>query len=106
MRIGIVGAGRILPAHLRGYQRLREAGFDTFRLTGITSRTRRDAESYISRDHGPTPRAPVSEQPSDPLSVRDVFISDFQPDAETRVFDSLEEMLAEDTVDALDITAS
>jgi 1,5-anhydro-D-fructose reductase (1,5-anhydro-D-mannitol-forming) len=106
VRIGIVGAGRILPAHLRGYQLLRQAGYDSFRITGLTSRTRRDAESYVHRDREPAPRPPVSSQPADPLSVADVFVSDFQDVGDVGVFDSFEEMLASDSVDALDITAS
>ena len=106
IRIGIVGAGRILPAHLRGYQRLREVGIDNFRITALTSRTRSYAESYVARGSGPAPRAPVSHEPNDPLSVSDVFVSDFQSDLEPRVFDSLEDVLAADEVDALDITAS
>ncbi|HET6316671.1 MAG TPA: Gfo/Idh/MocA family oxidoreductase [Chloroflexota bacterium] len=101
-----MGAGRILPAHLRGYQLLREAGFDRFRITALTSRSRRDAESYIHRDREPAPRRPVSSQPADPLSVADVFVSDFQNASDVRVFDTLEELLASDTVDALDITAT
>jgi 1,5-anhydro-D-fructose reductase (1,5-anhydro-D-mannitol-forming) len=106
VRIGIVGAGRILPAHLKGYQLLRQAGVDTFRVTGLTSHTRRDAESYVDRHAGPAPRPPVSLAPSDPLSVSDVFVSDFQDDTDVTVFDSLAEMLAADNVDALDITAT
>jgi predicted dehydrogenase len=106
IRIGLVGAGRILPAHLRGYQLLRQAGVDTFRITAITSHTRRDAESYVERDAGPAPRPPVSAQPSDPLSVHDVFISDLQSDVDVEVYDSLEDMLAAGTVDALDISAT
>src|SRR5438067_10860859 len=106
IRIGLVGAGRILPAHLRGYQLLRHAGVDNFRITAITSRTRRDAESYLHRDSGPAPRPAVSDQPSDPLSVHDVFVSDFQRDVETNVYDSLEDMLAANSVEALDISAT
>ena len=106
VRIGVVGAGRILPAHLRGYELLRQAGVDDFRITALTSRTRRDAESYVERDREPAPRPPVSNQPADPLSVGDVFISDFQDVGEVQVHGSLEEMLASGTVDALDITAS
>jgi len=106
IRIGLVGAGRILPAHLRGYQRLRQAGIDSFRITALTSHTRRDAESYVNRDAGPAPRPPVSGQPGDPLSVDDVFVSDFQRDADVQVYDSLDEMLAADAVDALDISAT
>lgn len=106
IRIGLVGAGRILPAHLRGYQLLRQAGLDSFRITAITSRTRRDAESFLKRNAGPSPRPAVSDQPSDPLSVDNVFLSDFQDDVDVDVFDSLEDMLAADGVDALDISAT
>jgi predicted dehydrogenase len=106
IRIGLVGAGRILPAHLRGYKLVRQAGFDSFRLTAITSRTRRDAESFVRRDAGPAPRPPVSSQPSDPLSVDDVFVSDLQSDVDAEVYDSLEDMLDADKVDALDISAT
>lgn len=106
IRIGLVGAGRILPAHLRGYQLLRQAGIDTFRITAVTSRTRRDAESYLKRDGGPARRPPVSAQPSDPLSVDDVFVSDLQTDVDVQVYDSLEAMLASGNVDALDISAT
>jgi len=105
IRIGLVGAGRILPAHLRGYQLVRQAGIDSFRITGITSRTRRDAEAYLERDSGPPPRPPVSSHPSDPLSVSDVFVSDVQSDVAAEVYDSLDDMLAAGVVDALDISA-
>jgi predicted dehydrogenase len=94
-----------LPAHLRGYHLVRQAGIDRFRITALTSRTRRDAEAYLKRDSGPVPRAAVSSQPSDPLSVNDVFVSDVQSDVEAEVYDSLEDMLAADAVDALDISA-
>ena len=30
LRIGLIGAGRIVPAHLRGYAALRAAGVDDF----------------------------------------------------------------------------
>ena len=49
IRIGIVGTGRITAAHLRGYQRLREAGYDDFRVTGLMSRNRADAETFRKR---------------------------------------------------------
>jgi predicted dehydrogenase len=106
IRVGLVGAGRILPAHLRGYQLLRQAGIDSFRITAITSHTRQDAQSYLDRESGPRPRPPVSRREADPLSVHDVFLSDFQPDTDVAVFDSLEDMLAAEAVDALDITAT
>jgi 1,5-anhydro-D-fructose reductase (1,5-anhydro-D-mannitol-forming) len=106
IRIGIVGAARILPAHLRGYQRLREAGYHDFRITGITSRNRADSETFVKRGQGPTPRPPVSKAPGDPLSAPHLYVSDFQDDVEAKVYDSLEEMLDDGQVDALDIPAT
>ena len=94
-----------MPAHLRGYQLVRQAGIDGFRITAITSRTRRDAEALLERGSGPAPRPPVSRQPADPLSVSDVFVSDVQSDVDAEVYDSLADMLAAGTVDALDISA-
>jgi 1,5-anhydro-D-fructose reductase (1,5-anhydro-D-mannitol-forming) len=106
LRIGLVGAGRILPAHLRGYQLLRQAGVDSFRITALTSRNPADAESFPMRGHGPPPRPPVSSDPNDPLAVPHLYVSDFQDDVDARVYDSLDAMLQDDVVDALDISAS
>ena len=43
IRIGIVGCGRILNAHLQGYRQLMEAGFDNFRITALCARQEADA---------------------------------------------------------------
>ncbi|MBX6770427.1 MAG: Gfo/Idh/MocA family oxidoreductase [Chloroflexi bacterium] len=106
MRIGIVGCGRILPAHLRGYAQLRQRGDDSFRITALYSSKRRDAEMFRKRGEGPPPRPPVSKMPGDPLSAPHMYVTDFQPDLVPEVFDSFEEMLASGVVDALDIPAS
>jgi len=106
IRIGIVGCGRILPAHLRGYALLRESGFDDFRITALFSRQRQDAEMFRKRGEGPTPRPPVSNRPSDPLSVPHSYVSDFQPEVDAEVFDDFSSLLASGSVDALDIPAS
>jgi 1,5-anhydro-D-fructose reductase (1,5-anhydro-D-mannitol-forming) len=106
IRIGIVGAARILPAHLRGYARLREAGYHDFRVTGIMSRNRADAETFVKRGQGPEPRPPVSKAPGDPLSAPHMYVSDFQDDVDAKVYGSLEEMLEDGQVDALDIPAT
>lgn len=106
IRIGIIGCGRIVPAHLRGYATLRQLGHDNFRITALYSPKRRDAEMFRKRGEGPPPRPPVSKSPGDPLSAPHMYVSDFQSDVDARVFDSFDELLNSGTVDALDIPAS
>ena len=59
IHVGIVGCGRILAAHLRGYQLLREAGVDDFRITAICARRADDARMYIRRSVRQWVPAPV-----------------------------------------------
>jgi len=101
IRIGIVGCGRILAAHLRGYQLLRAAGIDDFRITALCARKEEDARMYIRRGEGPPQREPVSQAPGDPLAVGDVYLSDFQDDVEVAVFTDYREMIAAGPVDAV-----
>jgi predicted dehydrogenase len=101
IRIGIVGCGRILAAHLRGYQLLREAGVDDFRITALCARQEADARSYVRRGEGPAQRTPVSTSPGDPLAVGDVYLSDFQNDVEVEVFTDYREMIAQGPIDAV-----
>ncbi len=106
LRIGIVGMGRIVPAHLRGYADLKNHGYDNFRITALVSRQPADAHMFRKRGEGPAPRPPVSKNPGDPLSAPHIYVSDFQPDVDAQVFDSFDDLLRSDTVDALDIPAS
>ena len=59
IRIGIVGCGRILNAHLQGYKKLRELGVDNFRITALAARQEDDARMFVRRGEGPPPRPPV-----------------------------------------------
>lgn len=106
VRIGIVGCGRILPAHLRGYRLLREAGYDDFRITALTAHKLDDALMFRRRGEGPTPRPPVSRNPGDSLAAPHLYVSDFQPELDAEVFTDVDEMLASGLIDAVDITAS
>jgi 1,5-anhydro-D-fructose reductase (1,5-anhydro-D-mannitol-forming) len=106
VRIGIVGCGRILPAHLRGYRLLREAGVDDFRVTALVARRPEDAAMFRVRGEGPPPRPPVSHNPSDPLAAPHLYVSDFQPEEEARIYPTVEAMLAAGAIDAVDITAT
>jgi predicted dehydrogenase len=101
IRIGIVGCGRILAAHLRGYRLLREAGVDTFRITALCARRADDARMYIRRGEGPPQRPAVSNIPGDPLAIGDEYLSDFQDDVDVQVFTDFQEMIAHGPIDAV-----
>ena len=101
IRIGIIGCGRILAAHLEGYRILREAGVDNFEIAALCSRKAEDAQSYVKRGEGPPQRKPVSDIPEDPLAVGDQYLSDFQPDTEVEVFTDYRDLIASDRVDAI-----
>jgi len=101
IRIGIVGCGRILAAHLEGYRLLREAGIDGFEITALCSRKENDARSYVKRGEGPPQREPVSDTEGDPLAVGDEYLSDFQPDTPVEIFTDYREMIASGAVDAV-----
>lgn len=101
IRIGIIGCGRILAAHLEGYRLLREAGVDNFEITALCSRKAEDAQSYVKRGEGPPQRTPVSDIPGDPLAVGPEYLSDFQPDTEVDVYTDYRDLIASDRVDAI-----
>ncbi|MCZ6674565.1 MAG: Gfo/Idh/MocA family oxidoreductase [Verrucomicrobia bacterium] len=101
IRIGIVGCGRILAAHLRGYRALREAGIDNFRITALCARKLDDARMYSKRGDGPPQRSAVSDAPGNPLAVDDEYVSDFQDDVEVALYDDYREMIANGPIDAV-----
>ena len=97
LRVGLIGASRIVPAHLRGYAALRAAGFDDFRITAICSRDPARARSLVAAPTGAGPSVDQTFAPTIP-------VSDFQDDAEVRIFTDVREMLDAGVVDAVDIT--
>ncbi len=102
IRIGIVGCGRILNAHLHAYRKLREAGYDNFRITALSARNADDALMFRTRGEGPPPRAAVLPPESgDPLAAPHIYLSDFQPDTDVAIFTDYNEMLASGLVDAV-----
>jgi predicted dehydrogenase len=102
IRIGIVGCGRILNAHLQGYRQLREAGIDDFRITALCARKREDALMFRRRGEGPPPRPPVLDPSTgDPLAAPHIYLDDFQPDADVAVYTDYREMIASGDVDAV-----
>lgn len=102
IRIGIVGCGRILNAHLQGYLRLREKGIDTFRITALCARNPNDAHMFRRRGEGPAPRPPVLDPATgDPLAAPHTYISDIHDDVDVQVFSDYREMIASGCVDAV-----
>ncbi len=101
IQIGIVGCGRILAAHLKGYQLLRKAGVDDFRITAVCARREQDAQMYLRRGQGPNQRPAVSDIPGDPLAVGDIYLSDFQDDVDVQVYTDYRQMITEAPIDAL-----
>jgi 1,5-anhydro-D-fructose reductase (1,5-anhydro-D-mannitol-forming) len=102
IRIGIVGCGRILNAHLQGYKRLRELGVENFRITALVARREDDARMFLRRGEGPPPRPPVLPPESgDPLAAPHTYLSDFQDDVEVQVYTDYREMLKRAPVDAV-----
>ena len=79
IRIGIVGCGRILAAHLEGYRLLREAGIDDFQITALCARKEADALGYVKPDEQFPQRKPVSDIPGDPLAIGPIYLSDSNP---------------------------
>ncbi len=102
IRIGIVGCGRILNAHLQGYKKLRAIGIDNFRITALVARQRDDALMFHTRGAGPPPRPPVlPPETGDPLAAPHTYLSDFQDDVDVHVYTDYRQMIEDDVVDAV-----
>ncbi|MDE2888236.1 MAG: Gfo/Idh/MocA family oxidoreductase [Gemmatimonadota bacterium] len=102
VRIGVIGCGRILNAHLRGFRTLQENGFgDCFRITALCARRCEDALRFRTRGEGPGPRPAPVEAAGDPLNAPHAYISDLHPGRETAVYTDYREMLERGPVDAV-----
>lgn len=107
IRIGIVGCGRILNAHLQGYLRLRELGIDTFRITALCARREEDALMFRRRGEGPPPRPPVLDPSTgDPLAAPHTYVSDIHPDTLPAVYTDYRDLIASGAVDAINDTTT
>lgn len=102
IRIGIVGCGRILNAHLQGFLKLREKGIDSFRITALVARQEADAWMFHTRGQGPPPRPPVLAPASgDPLAAPHTYVSDIHADTAPKVYTDYRKMIDEGGVDAV-----
>ena len=76
LRIGIIGCGSILNAHLRGLKLLKDRRLADLTITALCSRNIRDALMFRSSDDAAPPREPVTDAPNDGLSTPHHYISD------------------------------
>lgn len=102
IRVGIVGCGRILNAHLRGFRLLRDKGIDSFRITALVARREEDAWMFHTRGKGPAPRpAVLPPETGDPLAAEHTWVSDIQDDVEPRVYTDYRRMIDDGVSDAV-----
>lgn len=95
IRIGIVGCGRILNAHLQGYLQLRRLGIDHFRITALCARRVEDALMFRKRGEGPPPRPPVLDPATgDPLAAPHTYVSDIHDDVEVAIYTDYRDLIA------------
>lgn len=110
IRIGVIGCGRIVNAHLQGFRVLRERGLGEFRITAFAARPGKidDARQFCRRGWV-APRTfhpPRGPRSVDPLLAPYTPVSDFQDDIEARPYEDYRRMLADDVCDAVLDTTS
>ena len=103
LRIGLIGAGRIVAAHLRGYAALRAVGVDDFRITAVCSRDPARARLLLDADADSRGSA-ATWRYGDPVESQPITVADFQDDVEPAIFTDVQAMLDAGAVDAVDIT--
>ena len=101
IRIGIIGCGRILNAHLRGFKILLDSGYTDFRIAALCARKEIDLQRFRKRGEGPPPRPAPVPNPHDPLNAPQMYVSDLHPGQDPELYTDYREMLAKGSVDAV-----
>jgi len=104
LKVGLIGCGRIMPAHLHGYKALIEKNLD-IRIGALCARKLRDAKRFRRPGEGAPPRKPVGP-PGDPLNKPHIYVYGFQTDTDVEVYDDYKQMLKKSDVDAVEIYTS
>jgi len=104
IKVGLIGCGRIMPAHLHGYEALIEKNVD-IRIAALCARKIEDAKRFRRRGEGLPPRKPVGP-PGDPLATEHIYVYDFQEDVDIEVYDDYGKLLKRADIDAVEIYTS
>jgi predicted dehydrogenase len=103
INVGLIGCGRIMPAHLNGYMQLMKRGVNV-RIKALCDMNREDALRFVKRGEGPGPRVAVGP-PGDPLLAPHLWVHDFQESVDVEIYADYKEMLRHGDVDAVEIYA-
>lgn len=101
IKVGLIGCGSIMPAHLHGYKVLLDKNIDV-RIGALCARKIEDAKRFRDSKSGPPKRKPVGPT-GDPLRAPHIYVHDFQEDTEVEVYDDYRKMLKDADVDAVEI---
>jgi len=101
INVGLVGCGRIMPAHLQGYRILIEKGVDV-RIKALVARKEEDALRFRKRGEGPPPREPIGP-PGDEYRAAHIWVDDFQKGIDVQIYTDYGKMIREADVDAVDV---
>ena len=101
IRLGIIGTGYIVRAHLHGLRELAQKGLlDGITVQALCNRSRWKAESFVQRGQGPAQPESVGPR-GDPMQALPIWVSDFQPSPQPAVYEDYREMLARERLDAV-----
>lgn len=101
VRIGIVGCGNIVKAHLHAFKTLRDKGFDSFRVTALCDSRIEYAQMFRKRGEGPQQRPPLGL----PWDESPIYASDLQDDVLPEVHADWRHVAEASDVDAVLILA-
>ena len=104
LKVGLIGCGHIMPAHLYGYKALEENGVEV-RIKALCARKIEDAKRFRSPSEGVLPIKPVGPS-GDPMNKPTIHVSDFQKDTDVEVYADYKEMLKKPEIDAVEIYTS
>jgi 1,5-anhydro-D-fructose reductase (1,5-anhydro-D-mannitol-forming) len=104
LKVGLIGCGHIMPAHLHGYKALAENGVDV-RIRALCARKVEDAKRFRSPAEGVPPVKPVGPL-GDPMNRPTIYVSDFQKDTHVEIYSDYREMFKKSEIDAVEIYTS